>query len=55
MIIWPATKPKQPVPPPAEPPFSEFIASGVEKFPEVVAPIWDKINKEHGTDLKIPQ
>jgi len=51
----PPTKPKQPVPPPSEPPFSKFISSGIETFPEVVGPIWDKINKEHGTDLKPPQ
>ena len=51
----PATRPKEPVPPPAEPPFSKFISSGVEKFPEIVGPIWDKINKEHGTDYNIPQ
>ncbi len=51
----PPTKEKLPVPPPASPPFSEFISSGAEKFPDVVGPIWDKINKEYGTDYKIPQ
>ena len=51
----PPTKPKLPVPPPEEPPFSEFIESGVEMFPEVLGPIWDKINKENGTDYKLPQ
>jgi ribonuclease Z len=51
----PPTKPKLPVPPPAEPPFSEFIGSGVEMFPEVLGPIWDEINKAHGTDFKPPQ
>ena len=48
----PATIPKEPVPPPTEPPFSEFISSGIEKFPEVLGPIWDEINQEHGTDYK---
>ena len=51
----PPTKPKLPVPPPEEPPFSEFIESGAEMFPEVLGPIWDKINKENGTDYKLPQ
>ena len=51
----PPTKAKLPVPPPAEPPFSKFISFGAEKFPDVVAPIWDKINKESGTDHKIPR
>ena len=51
----PPTKPKLPVPPPTSPPFSEFISSGAEAFLDVVQPMWDKINKENGTDLKIPQ
>jgi len=42
------------VPPPTSPPFSEFILSGWEKFPELVGGIWDKINKENGTDYKVP-
>ena len=51
----PPTKPKLPVPPPTSPPFSKFISSGTEQFLDVVQPMWDKINKEYGTDLKIPQ
>jgi len=50
----PATKPKLPVPPPTSPPFSKFISSGAEMFPDVLGPIWDKINKENGTDHKLP-
>ena len=51
----PPTKAKLPVPPATEPPFSEFISAGAEMFPDVLGPIWDKINKENGTDHKIPQ
>ena len=51
----PPTKPKQPVPPATSPPFSKFISSGIEKFPEVVGPIWDAINKAHGTNHKPPE
>ena len=42
------------VPPPSKPPFSKFISDGIEKFPDVLQPIWDKINKENGTNLVIP-
>lgn len=51
----PAIRPKEPVPPPTEPPYSEFISSGWEVFPEVLGPIWDKINKDNGTNHKIPE
>ena len=51
----PPTKPKLPVPPATEPPFSEFISSGAEMFLDVLGPIWDEINEENGTDHKIPQ
>lgn len=51
----PPTKPKVPVPPATEPPFSEFISSGAEMFLDVLGPIWDEINEENGTDHKIPQ
>ncbi len=51
----PPTKPKLPVPPATEPPFSEFISSGTEMFMDVLQPIWDEINRENGTDHKIPQ
>jgi len=43
------------LPPPTEPPFSKFISDGHEMFPEVLGPIWDKINKENGTDYKLPE
>ncbi len=48
-------KEKQPVPPPTESPYSKFISDGHEMFPEVLGPIWDQINKENGTDYKLPQ
>lgn len=51
----PPTKPKLPVPPPSSPPFSEFISSGAEMFLDVLGPMWEEINEEHGTDHKIPQ
>ena len=41
-------------PPPKGSPFSPFIASGIERFPEVVGPMWDEINKEHGTNFQQP-
>ena len=46
---------KNPVPPPTGSPYSKFIADGHELFPEVLGPIWDKINKENGTDYKLPE
>ncbi len=51
----PPTKDKLPIPPSTSPPFSKFISSGIEKFPDVVGPIWDEINKAFGTDHKLPQ
>ncbi len=41
-------------PPPAPNPFSPFIAGGIERFPEVVGPMWDEINAIEGTDFKQP-
>ena len=49
-----ATRPKISPPPPSEPPFSKFISEGIERFPEVVGPMWDETNKEFGTDFKQP-
>ncbi len=48
----PPTREKIPAPPLKKPPFSEYISEGAEHFPEVVGAIWEKINKEHGTDYK---
>ena len=36
-------------------PMSEYIATGRLGFPEVVQPIYDDINEQHGTDHKIPE
>ena len=36
-----------------KPPFSKYISDGVEAFPEVVGPIWDKINKQYGTNYTL--
>ena len=33
-------------------PFSDFTLSGREAFPEVVAPLYEEINKIYGTDFK---
>ena len=33
-------------------PFSEFTLSGREPFPDVVAPLYEEINKIYGTDYK---
>ena len=49
-----ATRPKISPPPPAESPFSPFIGGGIERFPEVVGPMWDEINEIEGTNFKQP-
>ena len=49
----PAMKEKIEVPPLTKPPFSKYISDGVEAFPEVVGPIWDKINKQYGTNYTL--
>jgi ribonuclease Z len=49
-----ATRPKIPPPPPTEPPFSPFIGSGIERFPEIVGPMWDEMNRIEGTNFKQP-
>lgn len=49
-----ATREKISPPPPESSPFSEFIGGGIERFPEVVGPMWDEMNKIHGTDFKQP-
>jgi ribonuclease Z len=36
-------------------PMSEFILSGKLAFPEIVGPIYDKINELYGTDYKLPE
>jgi ribonuclease Z len=36
-------------------PFSDFVAEGRLVFPEVVGPIYDDINEQYGTDIKLPQ
>lgn len=36
-------------------PISEMIMSGALAFPEVMQPVYDKINKKYGTDNKLPQ
>ena len=36
-------------------PMSEYIATGRLGFPEVVQPIYDDINEQHGTNHKIPE
>jgi ribonuclease Z len=41
-------------PPPPPAPFSPYIAKGIERFPEVVGPMWDEINEQYGTDFKQP-
>ena len=41
-------------PPPAPNPFSPFIGGGIERFPEVVGPMWDEINAIEGTNFKQP-
>ncbi len=33
-------------------PFSDFIRSGVLPMTEIVEPIFDKVNEEHGTNVK---
>ena len=49
----PAMKAKIEVPPLTKPPFSKYISDGAEAFPEVVGPIWDKINKQYGTNYTL--
>jgi len=49
-----ATRPKISPPPPSEPPFSQFIGSGIERFPEVVGPMWDEINETYDMKMKQP-
>ena len=49
-----ATRPKISPPPPSEPPFSKFISDGIERFPEIVGPMWDEINEIEGTNFKQP-
>jgi len=41
-------------PPQPDAPFSKFIADGIERFPEVVGPMWDDVNEQFGTDFKQP-
>ncbi len=36
-------------------PFSDSIAEGRLVFPEVVGPIYDDINEQYGTDIKLPE
>ena len=51
--VWPSPAQREKIAPPgAENPFSEFIASGRESYPEVVQPIYDEINKIYNTNLK---
>ena len=52
--VWPspALKKKIAPKPTGVSPFSEFILSGREPFPEVVQPIYDDVNKKYGTDFK---
>ncbi len=52
--VWPspALRKKLAVKPSSESPFSDFILSGREPFPEVVNPIYEEINKLYGTDYK---
>ncbi|OEU64221.1 MAG: hypothetical protein BA867_04755 [Desulfobacterales bacterium S5133MH16] len=35
-------------------PMTDFILSGHEAFPEIVQPIYDEMNKKHGTNIKLP-
>ncbi len=49
-----ATRAKISPPPPSEPPFSQFIGSGIERFPEVVGPMWDEINETYDMTMKQP-
>jgi ribonuclease Z len=36
-------------------PFSDYVAEGRLVFPEVVGPIYDDINEQYGTDIKLPE
>ena len=50
---WPSPALKEKIPPTGEAiPFSEFIESGGEFFPEVLNPVWDNINEIYGTDYE---
>ena len=52
--IWPGPALKKKLPPDFTKaiPISDFTKSGAMPLPEVVGPIYDEINKIHGTDLK---
>jgi len=51
--VWPSPALRDKLSPSgSEAPFSEFILSGREPFPEVVQPIFDEINEIYKTDLK---
>lgn len=49
-----ALVPKITPPPPKESAFSPFIDEGIERFPEIVGPLWDEMNKAEGTNFKQP-
>jgi ribonuclease Z len=50
----PALIPKILPAPEDAPVFSPFIAEGIERFPEIVGPMWDEMNKAEGTNYKQP-
>ncbi|MGI9243450.1 MAG: guanitoxin biosynthesis MBL fold metallo-hydrolase GntH [Verrucomicrobiales bacterium] len=52
--VWPSPALKQKLPPDTSKmiPFSDFTKAGIEKYPEVLGPIWEEINEKYGTDLK---
>jgi ribonuclease Z len=55
--IWPlpATQPKLPPDLSQQIGFSEFVISGREPFPDVVAEIYSEINEEYGTNVQAPK
>ena len=54
--VWPSPALKKKLPPDTSKsvPLSDFLRSGLNAYPEVLNPIWEEVNKKHGTDLKPP-
>ncbi len=52
--VWPSPPLKKKIPPDtaAAVAFSKFTISGALPFPEIVDPIFDRINKKYGTNAK---
>lgn len=55
--VWPSPALKKKLPPDNSRavPMSDFTKSGFKKYPDVLNPIWEEVNKEYGTNLKPPE